>query len=384
MNFWEMQKVMKKMSKAIFGKGADSPSDGEAKYEGEIRYVAAGGEWFDVHGEVSPTAEKCRSFEKLIKLFETTNYHQFLSDASYALQTLVKSEYCPADVLHRIADKNIAMPINSAIAESPNVDLETLNLLAKNATHRWEWRSLSTGYRKFLAPEENAIDYLKKNRTFECKSSESLLMEIAPALTELLWQELALLGLLKFYYIYDEYEGDQFGPIGLELDFTAAGYLLSPGYEVEWISKTDHVDFENVAVMVRDDWESCDEEALRSIGALVIGVALGHVEPIIQKTYDEIFSEMSEMPHQFIYTDVEIIPSKIDTELKQKGITFTELDDPRKMELVQHLINTIKHPYFGGFRISQHILNLLLMHPSTPSDAKALIALHNDRDVEAL
>jgi lambda repressor-like predicted transcriptional regulator len=351
--------------------------------------VAAGGEWFVVHGEVSPTAEECGSFEKLIKLYETNKSdYQISSDSSYALRTLVKSEYCPADVLHQIADKNIAMEINSSIAESPNVELETLNLLAKNATHRWEWRSLTTGYRKVLAPEENAIDFLKKNRTFDCKSSESLLMEIAPVLTELLWQELALLGLLEFYYLYDDLEGDQFGPIDpldnaplvaeLNLNYTPAGYLLSPGFEVEWISKTDHVEFEYVAEIVEDEWEDW-EEALCSIGALATGVSLGHLEPITQKTYDEIFSEMSVMEGQFIDTDVEILPAKINAELQQKGITFAELDDSRKMELVQHLVNTIKHPYFGGFKISQHILSLLLMHPSTPSDAKALIALHSSQ-----
>lgn len=374
-----MQKVMKMMSKAIFGKGADIPLDGEVKYEGKNGYVAAGGEWFvvyihDIHGEVAPTAEKCGSFEKLIKLYKNNlSDNQIRSDSNQALRNLVKSQYCPADVLHQIADKNIDMWINSAIAESPNVELETLNLLAKNATHRWEWRSLTTGYRKVLAPEKNAIDFLKKSRTFDCKSSESLLMELAPVLTELLWQELALLGLLEFYYKYDELEGDHFGPIYLELDYTPAGYLLSPGFEVEWISKTDHVEFEYVAEIVEDEWESWDEEALRSIGALATGVSLGHIEPITQKTYDEIFSEMSEMPYEFIDTDVEILPAKINAELQEKGITFTELDDPRKMELVQHLVNTIKHPYFGGFGISQHILSLLLMHPSTPSDAKALI-----------
>jgi len=192
---------------------------------------------------------------------------------------------------------------------------------------------------------------------------------------------------LKFYYIHDIDEGDHFGPIGLELDNTPAGYLLSPGFEVEWISKTDHVEFEYVAERVEDEWESWDEEALSSIGALATGVSLGHLEPIIQKTYDEIFSEiggMGQMEAQFIDTAVEILPAKINAELKQKGITYTQLDDPRKMELVQHLVNTIKHPYFGGFKISQHILSLLLRHPSTPSDAKALIVLLNDQDVNTL
>ena len=84
------------MSKAIFAKGADNPLDGETKYEGKIRYVAASGEWFVVHGEVSPTAEKCRSFEKLIKLYETNQSdHQIRSDSDRALGTLVKSQYCP-------------------------------------------------------------------------------------------------------------------------------------------------------------------------------------------------------------------------------------------------------------------------------------------------
>jgi hypothetical protein len=54
------------------------------------------------------------------------------------------------------------------------------------------------------------------------------------------------------------------------------------------------------------------------------------------------------------------------------------------MELVQQLISTIKHPFFGGFEMSQHILSLLLMHPATPADAKALIVLLNDEGIKKL
>jgi hypothetical protein len=81
---------------------------------------------------------------------------------------------------------------------------------------------------------------------------------------------------------------------------------------------------------------------------------------------------------------VEILPGKIKAEIKQKGITYTDLDDNRKMELVQQLISTIKHPFFGGFEMSQHILSLLLMHPATPADAKALIVLLNDEGIKKL
>lgn len=374
--------------KGVFSKGAGGPADGETKYEGEIRYVAAGGEWFVVHGNVKPSKESCENFEKVLDLYKANRAdYQISSDASYALQTLVKSTECPADVLHEIAEKNIAMVVNSSIADSPNVELRTLDVIAKNATYRWEWRSLRSGYIKVLAPGDKAIDFLKKNRSYEYKSAETLIMGIAPTLTELLWQELALLGLLKFYYIQDIDEGDHFGPIELQISNTPAGFLLSPGYDVEWISKTDHVEYEYVAERVEEEWETWDEEALSAVGALATGVSLGHLEPITPETYDEVFSEISSMSQveaQFIDTSVEVLPTKIKADLKQKGITYTDLDDNRKMELVQQLINTIKHPFFGGFELSQHILSLLLMHPATPADAKALIVLLNDEGVKKL
>ena len=374
--------------KGAFGKGADGPADGETKYEGEIRYVAAGGEWFVVHGNVTPSKESCENFEKVLDLYKANRGdHQISSDASYALRTLVKSPECPADVLHLIAEKNIAMEVNSSIADSPNVELRTLDVIAKNATYRWEWRSLSWGYRRVLAPGDKAIDFLKKNRSYEYKSAETLIMGIAPTLTELLWQELALLGLLKFYYISDADEGDHFGPIDLEIDYTPAGYLLSPGFDVKWtILKTEHVDHAYVAESVGESWETW-EEALSAVGALATGVSLGHLEPITQATYDEIFSEIGDMgiiEEQFIDNVVEVVPEKIKADLKQKGITYTDLDDNRKMELVQQLISTIKHPFFGGFEMSQHILSLLLMHPATPADAKALIVLLNDEGIKKL
>ena len=372
----------------VFGNGANGAADGEAKYEDDIRYVAAGDDWFVVHGNLPPTEDKCKDFDKLIKLYNSNRAdHQISSDASYALQTLVKSEHCPADVLHQVAEKNIAMAVNSSIADSPNVELRTLDVIAKNATYRWEWRSLNAGYLKVLAPGNKAIDFLKKNGTYEYKSAETLIMGIAPVLTELLWQELALLGLLKFYYIRDIDEGDQFGPIDLQIDNTPAGFLLSRGFEVQWIFKTDHVEYEYVAERVEEEWETWDEEALSAVGALATGVSLGHLEPITQETYDEVFSEiggMSQMEAQFIDTHVEILPAKIKAEIKQKGITYTDLENDRKLELVQQLINTIKHPFFGEFELSQHILSLLLMHPDTPADAKALIALLNDEGIKKL
>ena len=94
-------------TKGVFGKGADGPADGETKYEGEIRYVAAGGEWFVVHGNVTPSKESCENFEKVLDLYKANRADgQISSDASYALTKLVNSPECPPDVLHQIAEKN--------------------------------------------------------------------------------------------------------------------------------------------------------------------------------------------------------------------------------------------------------------------------------------
>ena len=270
------------------------------------------------------------------------------------------------------------MTMNSDEITNRDEALQKLHVLAKNATDRLEWRSVNSGYEQIYSPPDNSIDFLKKNSNIQFQSFESLLMGIAPALTELLWQELALLGVLEFYYIHDELEGDHFGPVGLELDGTPAGYLLSPGYSVDWVNKIDHVDYGYVAELVQEEWESWEEEALQAIGALAIGVSSGHLEAISQHTFDEIYFEieaMSEFEAQFIETDVEILPEKIKAKIAEQGITYTELDDSRKMELVKNLIDTIKHPFFGGFKISQHILSLLHLHPATPAEAKVLIEL---------
>jgi hypothetical protein len=268
------------------------------------------------------------------------------------------------------------MTMNSDEVTNRDEALQKLHLLAKKATHRWEWRSLNSEYEQIYSPPDNSIDFLKKNSNIQFQSFESMLMGIAPALTELLWQELALLELLEFYYIHDELEGDHFGPVGLELDGTPAGYLLSPGYSVDWVNKIDHVDYGYVADLVEEEWESWEEEPLQAVGALAIGVSTGHLEPITQQTFDEIFFDSGYHAHEeFIETDVEILPEKIKAKIAEQGITYTELEDSRKMELVKNLIETIEHPFFGGFKISQHLLSLLHLHPATPAEAKVLIKL---------
>jgi hypothetical protein len=79
------------------------------------------------------------------------------------------------------------------------------------------------------------------------------------------------------------------------------------------------------------------------------------------------------METQFIITDVEPDYSKIKKNLENSN--FEGLSDPLKHELVVHLIETIKHPLLGGFKVSQHLLRLLMIHPATPEESKAHIYL---------
>ena len=44
------------------------------------------------------------------------------------------------------------MEVNNNIAQAPKVSLETLAILCANASHRWEWRSLSHAYQAALKP----------------------------------------------------------------------------------------------------------------------------------------------------------------------------------------------------------------------------------------
>jgi hypothetical protein len=83
------------------------------------------------------------------------------------------------------------------------------------------------------------------------------------------------------------------------------------------------------------------------------------------------------MEDQFIVTDVEPDLPKIKQNLKKAN--YESLPDLVKHEIVEHLIATLNHPFLGGFKISQHLLALLLIHPATPDESKALISSLSER-----
>jgi hypothetical protein len=309
----------------------------------------------------------------LIEIKSSASHHDKQS-LFYKLGDLLTDPTTPSELLHEVAVSNLGVIVNCKIAEAPQVSKETLAILCKNAQNRWEWRSLLQAYGIALNPR---LDYsvILTNKTVDVKDSAEFVLSICVELTSILWQELAIHKLITFYYRQDAYDGDHFGPEDFELEETAAEYLLSPGYFVDWVTRNEYLDSEYVADRLEEEWGTWDA-AIDKAGALEHGAGVGHLEPIAETVFRDVFNELGSiggMETQFIITDVEPDYSKMKENLKTSS--FENLSDQIKHEVVLHLIETINHPFLGGFSISQHLLKLLMMHPATPEQSKALIFL---------
>jgi hypothetical protein len=293
----------------------------------------------------------------------------------YKFSDLLKDPATTPETQHDIAKRNLDVRVNCAIAESSQVNQETLALICKNAQHRWEWRSLWHAYRAALNP---SIDYsvIFKNKEVEVKDSAEFILNVSVELTAILWQELAAHKLITFYYQQDTDDGDHFGPDDFDFDQSPAEYILSPGFEVDWVTRDEYIDSEYVSDRLADEWGSWDA-SIDKIGALEYGAAVGHLEPlqedVLKGIYEQELLSVGGMEAQFIITDVEPDLPKIKKNLKNKN--YEGLSDSIKHEIIVRLIDTLEHPFLGGFKISHHLLKLLLVHPATPEESKALISL---------
>jgi hypothetical protein len=291
---------------------------------------------------------------------------------------LLEDSDASSNLLHDVAQLNLGMEVNNSIAKAPRVSLETLAILCGNARHRWEWRSLSHAYEAALKPISN-YSAIFENQSISVRDSAEFVLNIRHELTSILWQELATHQLLTFYYRQDTSDGDHFGPEDFDLEHSPAEYLISPGYEVDWVTRDEYLDSEYVAQRLEEEWGTWDA-TIDKIGALYFGSDAGHLEPIGENIYREVYQELESvgvMEDQFIVTDVEPDLPKIKQNLKKAN--YESLPDLVKHEIVEHLIATLNHPFLGGFKISQHLLALLLIHPATPDESKALISSLSER-----
>lgn len=322
--------------------------------------------------KMSESVEK--QLSELLSEIQGLTSHYDRQSLYYKIGDLLIDPSTPSELLHDVAKRNLGIVVNSKIAEAPQVSKETLALVCKNAQDRWEWRSLWGAYR---APLNSSVDYsvIFKNKSVKVNDSAEFVLSICVELTAILWQELATYKLVTFYYRQDTDDGDHFGPDEFDLEGSAAEYLLSPGYFVDWVIRNEYIDSEYVAERLEDEWGSWDA-AIDKIGALEHGASVGHLDPIPEKAFADISKELGSiggMETQFIVTDIEPDLQKIKKNLKKTN--YEQLSEPIKHEIIVYLIDTIEHPLLGGFKISQHLLKLLLMHPGTPEESRALISL---------
>ena len=312
---------------------------------------------------------------EVVHELQSNNSHYEKQTLAYKITDLLKSPECPLEVVEEVARLNIAMVVNSEIAQAIPVSEESLAILCKNATYRWEWRSLNTAYNRVLAPTQD-YSLIFQDKNLEFTNPAEFVKAIADDLASILWQELAQLDLLTFYYSQDISEGDHFGPRDLDFDSSPAEYLLSPGFEVDWVDRKDLVEAEFIVDRIEDEWESFAPE-INLIGALSHGAINGHLKPIDDTVFQEIFEEldvMSDMEAQFIYTEVTPNLEKMAKNLAKAG--YSNLADDTKHKIASAVVETLDHPFLGGFKISHHLMRLLHMHPATPKETKSLIALH--------
>jgi hypothetical protein len=67
---------------------------------------------------------------------------------------------------------------------------------------------------------------------------------------------------------------------------------------------------------------------------------------------------------------------------KRRGISYAQLSADEKMQLILIAFETLEHPQIGWNKHVLYILSLILSHPDTPTESKALIALLGDEHIK--
>ena len=72
----------------------------------------------------------------------------------------------------------------------------------------------------------------------------------------------------------------------------------------------------------------------------------------------------------------------IDSLQKTRGISYTQISADQKMQLILIAIAALENPQMRLNRFAHYILSLILSHPETPTESKALIALLGDENIK--
>jgi hypothetical protein len=336
-------------------------------------------------------------YEDFLKLVESATkdgYMQMSWDMSnYLKDTNRTPEFLEKVLLLDLGGYSYAY--YSAIADNPSTPQEVIDKLVKKARHRWEWRSLS-GYYRRLAKKKGLSDEIKDypvslldGRDLEEEERVLNLYCVSGYMIEDLWQDLAAKDILELVYYPDSYDGDSFGP--QDIIQSATEYLLTPGFDCSWIDKNYSVDVGYIIDDAEEIWaryvddEGSDDwaEDLMSDYSVSAVFATGvNCGDITQYNYDEAAEFLSNSfsdDEQYSEVSVTIL------ELPYNGLRYQQLGEDAQLSLVNNITAVHEEDVFHNhFRLAEHLLSLIVIHPKTTARVLELIGAHTDENISKL
>lgn len=272
---------------------------------------------------------------------------------------------------------------NSTLAENPSITKAIIDKLVLKSSHRWEWRSLSSFYNKQLelAAIDVKADYPSEliNITFDDAEKAVLTVHSAMSyIAEDMWNDLGLAGLLSLTYVPDNEEGDHFGPESIIE--SPAEYVLSPGFNCNWIENTRSLVIDRVLEsaeenwVYEEDWSDDLSSDFNKAAVLVNALYSGEISTFNEKLVKE-YIEQFEYNDEYFETEMELL------EFPEDGLRYKNLSAEQQKNLVSNLIIAHNNDVFlRHFEITSHLLNLIAVHPKT--DGAVLESIYSDQDVK--
>ena len=225
-------------------------------------------------------------------------------------------------------------------------------------------------------------------------NSQELIGTIEDKLLETLWMELALFDILQFHFFgyLENARGSIFSPIGFDeaMEENIEEYFNSFDRRyLEWVDlefKIDVKNFTNPDISEEGE-EFYDLNRFEKI--LVFCLKYGEQNEFLNLTdkfdENEILTEYgmgydSEWGCNGIKTKVTPNKEKIEKLLKDRNHTFGNLSTSDKIKIIVSLLDTKRNPHKGPTGrdfpyISEHLLELIKMHPQTSDELKVIISL---------
>jgi len=329
-----------------------------------------------------PSAEECAAFLDHL-------------DDHYRCADLARSPNATADILRRMLMtdfRGYTYLIRADIMDNPNVPEDVVETIMADAHTRQEQYAVYHYWaRQLNAPIHESDDdtpydlpiALCSAKKMDENTRNGLVFEAMPHFAEHMWHELASRDLIPLNYWDDAVDGSIFGPIswaGVSNEYMLR--ILGRGYFTEWATWEGYIEIgyglENLADNAEDLFESGDwaynVDASTPFPSDLLGTYLalgqrdGHLEikdmDAVQVLLDDAY-EGDETAFEFDVT--------ITGEPAWAGPKWHQMTFAAKQNLTQNLIDSLSHPYLGGWGFSEHLLALIAIHPDTPDEVVTTI-----------